>query len=811
MRAIITLHALVSINCILQTAATPARLYDELPKLSDTLAVAKSPLEPVTVAHQAFPGARNDDESNQLPDQAISHPQTTRAVLAFAQEKDSASTSSVESSSSSPTTSGDESGETSTTTDSLELDGTTSPSTETENLTTTTKAEIESSSQATESIPTSSSPTTTTQLPESTTKLPELSSPTTKVEEKAQETTTTVAERVNGEDSTTTVAPPSSTTSESSVEDIEKLAERPSNEPNGSSLTIVPTTEAPSSEAPPTEAPATEASSTEAPSTEGAPTKGPSTEAPSTQAPSTEAPSTKAPSTESATTENPATFPPKIPAAEPPSTNDQELPVISSITTTTTTATPDAQPIETTTPTTPTTTAAAIVPTNNEKNDEPKKSSEEKLPACNHLPSYDSDEVQKVFREETTFKNGTIKGKFTYINYDQRYRLVHYTRLPYGPVKIDLVEELGKPEQASNQPSSTNVNDIPNAVLQLRNILPNSLFGFPFLGPNTSSNQNKPASEQKPEVGADSVDKSSMYFYSTDSISTPNLLTPSVPVSLLPGQRRPLHHSSNLADTLSSAYYENLQVSGGSVQQSQQKAAASPSPKLKQSELSNADRSVQLNNDNNSPFEHANQNQFQYSSDQAKQHQQQPGFVYTTYLSQPQSQYQYSPVPIYGFHQPSYYPARQPLLSPAYSNRIMKHEQSRLENTFATNQAHQPHSHEHYVAPFMFAQPRSLQSDQPFEQSRLRLKVKTSKSLNQQENLGKSAQLRSNGAYGSYLAPVNSPIRNYQRQRAGKQNNDLRPTVNSSPVVYHVRSPVGQIYTLPQYHQVHALAYDHDN
>ncbi|KAG9511417.1 hypothetical protein GZH46_00011, partial [Fragariocoptes setiger] len=103
---------------------------------------------------------------------------------------------------------------------------------------------------------------------------------------------------------------------------------------------------------------------------------------------------------------------------------------------------------------------------------------------CNYLPTYDHDEVQKVFREETTFSNGTIKGKFTYISYDQRYRLVHYTRLPYGPVKVDRVEELGKP---ANRSRTSNIGG--HTTLESRNeasVPPNNAVP-PFGSPSLSS------------------------------------------------------------------------------------------------------------------------------------------------------------------------------------------------------------------------------------------------------------------------------------------------------------------------------------
>lgn len=433
-----------------------------------------------------------------------------------------------------------------------------------------------------------------------------------------------------------------------------------------------------------------------------------------------------------------------------------------------------------------------------------KDDAKEDKQSCNHLPTYEAEEIQKVFREETTYKNGTIKGKFTYINFDQRYRLVHYTRLPYGPVKIDLVEELGRPEQNGNQSSpNSNSNEVPNAVLQLRNILPNSLFGFPFIGPQTTQ-ANKPA-EHKLENGDD---KSNIYFYSTDTLSTPNLLTPSVPVSLLPGQRK---FSSRPNAPLQSYFETNSQVA--SYSQSESPEAKS----IGASQPSIHNQKVKENPLFGAPL---NQHQFQYATlaSQATEPASKPGLLYSYHTQQqhPSSQYQYSPLPLYSFHQPNY----SPRLSISSTQQVSFDKLAKSENvvhsdpSLVGHQMHQPHSHQHYVAPFMFSQPPGINNDQP-EASRLRLRVKTSKSLNgQQETFGKSAQLRASHG-GIYSAPINSPAQIHRiqhGQRAGKQNRELKQTVNTSPVVYHVlRSPVGRMYNLPQYNQEYAMAYDHND
>lgn len=409
--------------------------------------------------------------------------------------------------------------------------------------------------------------------------------------------------------------------------------------------------------------------------------------------------------------------------------------------------------------------------------------------ACNHLPTYEADEVQKVFREETTYKNGTIKGKFTYINFDQRYRLVHYTRLPYGPVKIDLVEELARPEKTGSgnrttAPSSNN--DIPNAVLQLRNILPNSLYGFPFLSPNNNLPLNSRSSlDQKNED-----DKSNMYMYHTDS------MTPSVPVPV-PATQRKLGQG---VDTLAPSFYENFSV-------------GSPAAR---SDLTNERTKQQVLASSDPIFGGPNHSQFQYAGAPSQMLTSSPEpRTFYTYLSQP-NYHQYSPLPIYSFNQPAYFTSRQTLASPATLNAArMRHEPSHSEAAFVSHQSHQPHSHEHFIAPFMYAHPPTIHGDQ-LDSSRLRLKVKTSKSLNydNHEPVGRSAQLRASPKTHS-VPIIQGPgqVHRYQyvRQRSGKQNHELtKTTANTAPVVYHVlRSPVGRMYNLPQYNsQAYSMAYD---
>jgi hypothetical protein len=429
------------------------------------------------------------------------------------------------------------------------------------------------------------------------------------------------------------------------------------------------------------------------------------------------------------------------------------------------------------------------------------------------LPTYNSDEIQKVFREETTFKNGTIKGKFTYINFDQRYRLVHYTRLPYGPVKIDRVEELGKPKQDGSNASTTAPvsSDIPNAVLQLRNLLPNSLFGFPFLGPNTGQRAQLPLLNPRENNGpTNRQDDSSMYFYSTDSLATPNLYNSRVPVSLLPGQR--VKPNQPVVSTQHSPQGVHAQQQGAFGMPNLQNDYSPQLNKLEDLAPPKAFRSDY----EMPPISH----QFQYSNlptQISATPNSDKGIVFSYYTTNSYPvQYQYSPsvyqpYPLRIHHPPVMTPSMEPLLS---------------------HQAHQPHSHEHYMAPFMFAHSAEQQQQQQQQQqshqsqlmapnqndgSRLRLKVKTSKALNVHQvgpNHGtKSAQLRlqpSEGHYSQLDSPAKLHTRSQhrQQQRLGKQNHQLLKSgssTNQSPVVYHVlRNP----YNHHQYDQGYAVAYD---
>lgn len=443
-----------------------------------------------------------------------------------------------------------------------------------------------------------------------------------------------------------------------------------------------------------------------------------------------------------------------------------------------------------------------------------------------------------MFREETTFRNGTIRGKFTYINFDQRYRLVHYTRLPYGPVRIDLVEELGRPDQNGRNNSeigNRSSADVPNAVLQLRNILPNSLFGFPFLGPN--SGQIKPMVDLKERGNTVGDDRSNMYFYSTDTIATPNLLTPSVPVSLLPGQRlkvsQSINNNAQVADIMGQNYFDQATISPPTAapssmpkhsQQSSDAPAQTTGERFKQPEVNLRAPSFEHS------FAQHNYNQFHYASVHDKHRQD----LLNTQTNNQQHQlvqsrpYVYSYVPQAQSHYSS--PVQQPMFVPKYAYPLSGPAQeitARTSGDIANidygaplqetqysdqfgksfnqlHQTHQPPSHEHYVAPFMFIQPNS-NDQQPTEVTRVKLRVKTSKALNRDssDTFGaKSAQLRASS--NSHISPVNSPAFQAQRnqRRLGKQNQELnKNAVNTTPVVYHVlRSPVGRVYTsLPQY------------
>lgn len=761
-----------------QAGSLARRQSNGLPDLSDTLAVAKSPYEPVTLPASS-PGARNSGPivagdglaesasriESSLVSTTIERKQSTRAAQSDEQESDTKATSDADSSRSTQSIESTTPAESETETDGLgtanesDIETSTTPRSESSFVTTEAAPVTESTTtaQPTRSADSSESTTTTT-----------TTSPTEETTELTSTTTTTTTTTVgtSSEESEKSLSTDSTAATESSAKDQPELVTNSAEKEQSA---------APSAASGITTTTATSFTVTEIPET-------------TTQAPS----STQVPTLETSSTEAPS-------SVSSPATTEQ----------------PTA-----TSSTTPT-------------SDKTKEAKEETSKAvnCNHLPNYDDEEVQKVFREETTYKNGTIRGKFTYINFDQRYRLVHYTRLPYGPVKIDQVEELGKPEQNGTTSGGSTSAEIPNSVLQLRNILPNSLFGFPFLGP---SGANKPAEpkESSPVASnsneAHNNDRSNTYFYSTDSISTPNLLSPSVPVSLLPGQRRlpqPLSHQTP-GDTFGQSYYENLPV--GNPQDSAETTTA------RKFKLQTPDRLQAIDEQRQSAFGSSDPNQLRFKYALASQidssgHPKQDGLVYN-YGTQPQSQYQYSPVPIYAFPQPSYLSSqRQPLISQFYSSfqggskLLQSQDQSQDTPPFATYQAHQPHSHEHFVAPFMYAQPvagssaRQLNRDNLTEPPRPKLKLKTSKtsSIRQEAGSIKSAQLRSSSQTVPYSSPLNSPVQVHKmqhRQRAGKQNHDLKPAYNSSPIVYHVlRSPVGRMYTLPQYHQSHSMAYERDD
>lgn len=391
---------------------------------------------------------------------------------------------------------------------------------------------------------------------------------------------------------------------------------------------------------------------------------------------------------------------------------------------------------------------------------------------CNHLPSYNPEETQKVFREETTFRNGTIKGKFTYINFDNRYRLVHYTRLPYGPVKIDLVEDLGKPNSSENQDgSSANSDDIPNAVLQLRNILPNALYGFPFLS-------SKPSFERR---SGDFMFDDKSFFYSTDSIATPNLHSPTVPVSVLPTQSAPRRYEFPIEDTLTKNLNDELQV-GGSRSKSK------------------------TENDLESRHIVHGGHLFQYSPQQPIESAANlPQGIHQSVIQPPRFQYQYSPLPAYPFQR-----SLQFAPTSHYSAEASQGSLDVDSSNHPMSQPHQPHSHEHFIAPFMLT--HASQSDISQDSApKLKLRVKTSRVLDDW-NGARSAQLRD-----TPIDPKSDSHSNYnfrqQRQRSGKQNHDLKPAVNPLPVVYHVLSESARDrgFALTNQNQQFAMAYDHDH
>lgn len=780
--AILALCALIliSLSCVnaVPAQSTTRRQNNQLPDLSETLAVAKSPYEPVTLP-PGTPDARNGEPApvssgESLVSAVIEHKQSTRAAQSDEQEGDIKGTSEASDSDSSRST---QSVENTTPAESLEADGATTANemSELESETSTTpKSEpfVTTESSSTTEATTTVQPTRSAESIELSTTTTTTASP---IEETSAMTTTTTASNISEEADRSSSTNPSAE-NESAVKDQSEPstteAEKVQSGAPSIATTITTTT--------------TSFTVTEIPETTSKPTSSTPSAIETSSTSSTNPPGPVTPST---TTE-------QAPSSTPPSS------------------------------TTPSSTPSSSTPSSkvDEAKDEISKASN-----CNHLPNYDGEEVQKVFREETTYKNGTIRGKFTYINFDQRYRLVHYTRLPYGPVKIDQVEELGKPEQNGTTSGSSSAGEIPNSVLQLRNILPNSLFGFPFLGP-----ANKPIEpkESLPSAannnGHADTDRSNMYFYSTDSISTPNLLSPSVPVSLLPGQRRSSQPASNSAiDTLRQSFYENLPV--GNIQEPTGTTARKFKLQTPEKLPSTIGTSDGQRHSTSVAVSDPNQLRFQYAlAAQSPELPKQEGLVYS-YSVQPQSQYQYSPLPVYTFPQPSYFSAQrqhlipQPYRSPYSSEKLLQTPDQHLEtSTFASqHQVHQPYSHEHYVAPFMFAQPpassgaRQLSGDDQVEPPKFRLKLKTAKTSNVRQDSIKSAQLRSPAQSVPYSAPINSPVQVHKlqhRQRAGKQNHDLKPAYNSSPIVYHVlRSPVGRMYTLPQYHQSHSMAYDQDD
>lgn len=405
-----------------------------------------------------------------------------------------------------------------------------------------------------------------------------------------------------------------------------------------------------------------------------------------------------------------------------------------------------------------------------------------KAQPCSYLPTYDPEEMQRVFREETTYRNGTIKGKFTYINFDQRYRLVHYTRLPYGPVKIDQVEELGRPEAPANQSTTISPNEVPNAVLQLRNILPNSLFGFPFVGPQQS--QSRTPSD---------ADRS--YFYSTSSISAPN--SPSsnnVPISAFINQR-----NQHVADTLASSYhFDTLSTLEGRY--------ASPGNKISPMPKENHEQPKSIH-------------RFQYAvplaSNSPIEHPRHTIPIMYNYVNPAPLRYQYSPVPVFTLGQSIVREQPKPALLYSQPEFISDHKQLEqhepVDMDLFNRETHQSHSRDHYMAPFMMAQhPSQPRMDQrqalgtPVEQPKLKIKIsKTSRSLQAQHRLDnqsgvKSAQLRDSPSSMTGSGHIATSHRQ-QRQRAGKQNQNLRSyPVNSSPIVFHVsKNPLSRTQSAP--------------
>lgn len=674
---------------------------NEPPKLEHSLNVAKSPLEPVTLA-LTLEGSPADTSRDQSLDQTSDNAdqQTTPALR---EEQDS-------------------------------TNATTAP--------------------ITESTPLASIPPNSTDLPDSATDSTPLPEGTTEVD-----STTTSQEPASSEQTPST----STTTSESPINvGGDQTNTDGLRESDKSTTTLAPTEE-----------PAQPISTEEPKLASESTTQTPPTESPMTSA-STELSSTPTTVAEESSSQRETTQLPKLVGESVTAADDSNQ--STTVSTTTSSGPQDAvaesdvvaKPAEI--PSINKNVEISINTTTTQAPSSTSQPEESKPQPCSYLPIYDPEELQKVFREETTYKNGTIKGKFTYINFDQRYRLVHYTRLPYGPVKIDQVDELGKPELSGN--SSTTSSEVPNAVLQLRNVLPNSLFGFPFIGPQPTLNPGHQPSE---------LDKS--YLYSTNSVPSSHLPPSAVPAALSPEQQRRFG-AVPLADTLGSAYLENLPIGNlvGRFAGSQTASKAQTS----------SSRTVNFAYDSPpSQFQHSLSKS--YATGSRFDPKQATALMYN-FLSHPTPQYQYSPLPLYPVGQPSInQPLRHPFLlaQPEYPTES-KHRQYDPTDIFVHET--QPHSHEHYVAPFMFNQPpfqAGINQQQPTgEAPKLKLKVKTSRNMQLQHRSDisagtKSAKLREEPSTITSQVTSNSQ----HRHRLGKQNQSLKGrSVNGSPIVYHVRS-----------------------
>lgn len=872
------------------------------PKLSDTLNVAKSPFEPITLVPPALPDARNSGQATTGNESAVSSTPDFVATTERSLESPAAQSLPVTSSStaapiSSTATSNEasdkaETAASSTTTTSNEAliksneveehkhttrkapdehhvedkDKEASTTKILEDLS-TSASEERASTESIREVETTSASETTTEAPTTTTTSTTMTTTTTTTTAAPETTTTEMVDEdstlnetdtpsgPSSEGSTTlaTLVPDSPTSTErDSITDqaMNKVEKESSNEVKAEESTTTPLPEEPKSESETTTSTTPELTTTTtvtpAPTTTSTTTPAPTT-TPVTPDTTTEYPTTteskdttgqssatsSSPEPDSSTRgPEPDIVQPQIePANEPeretggPAGDSQSSTVPEPSTTSApTTTTTEAHS------TTTTTTTTTQKPAEESRNKENKPTKEESRPGfdCNHLPTYDTDEIQKVFREETTFRNGTIRGKFTYINFDQRYRLVHYTRLPYGPVRIDLVEELGKPDSHAKSVTdadsrlSSPMNDVPNAVLQLRNILPNSLFGFPFLGPN--SGQIKPMVDLKERGSVPNDDRSNMYFYSTDTIATPNLLTPSVPVSLLPGQRLKVSHSINnnvpAADMIGQNYFNQAIINSpnlsASPKQSQRGSqSAGDVSTLNGSSFKQPDslRPLLLYDQSPAqpqiqPFGQSNGNSYNHQIQYAtvSQDQQQPSSMAPEAPQQPMiqsRQYIHSFAP-HAPHQYSTY-SQPPVFVPNYAqlplaqdvpaagssadgapvagqaiegpgqqttlyqdrgqhrsaNEFSQQQQTSHQSMQQIHQTHQPPSHEHYVAPFMFLQSPS-NDQQSLEASRVKIRVKTSKALHanpSEQNFGtKSAQLRAPSSSGN--SAYTSPVTN---------------------------------------------------